>query len=156
MATVFLAILSVVEDVRSVHSADEINIYLFFSIAFDSVQARTIWLLPAPVQLSAVVIASIALKLILLLLELRGRRGQLIPEYRLLPLETTSGVFSCRSFWSLNTTLLQGYRTVIKSSGLQSIDSNLAAGSSLAQSNSHRMLNHYWILMTASQTYQIV
>jgi hypothetical protein len=113
-----LSCLSFLEYPRSTRSSDGINVFLFLSVIFDAVMARTLWLLPNAYKLALCTTICTALKLLLLALEAQGKTRFLFPQYKHLAPEELSGVFSRRLFWWLNEILLRGYKTVLLPSQL--------------------------------------
>ncbi|KAE8372815.1 P-loop containing nucleoside triphosphate hydrolase protein [Aspergillus bertholletiae] len=105
-----LCFLSNAEHIGTSRTSTVINIYLFFSTLFDAVQCRTLWLLhregPLPILFSAM----IAAKAMALFLEAQGKTSILMPDFKELAPEATSGVFNRISFWWLNPLLIRGFQ----------------------------------------------
>lgn len=102
--------LSYYEHTRSVRPSSVLTIYLFFSLLFDAVQARTLWLRDDEHKLASVFIASIVLKLSILLFESHSKFAILKqPELWKSP-EATSSIFSLCTFWWLNPLFITGFR----------------------------------------------
>ena len=123
-----LCLLSDVEHSRSPRTSDAINLYLFFSIIFDTIQTRTLWLLPDSRPLAVVSTACVNLKFLLLLFEAQGKRSILTMQYKTLAPETLSGVFNRRLFWWLNTLLVHGYKSMLSCEKLYDTDKKLSSG----------------------------
>src|ERR1700760_1565544 len=104
-----LSILSYIEHFRSTTTSDGINVYLFFSIIFDAIQTRTLWLHSDLKDLAITFSVGLLLKLLLFSLELRSKRSTLLLDSSKLSPETWSGLFSRRFFWWLNSMLISGY-----------------------------------------------
>ena len=98
--------------------------YLVFSLAFDAVQCRTLWLLQLH-PLSSVFSASLACKATLLVLEVSEKRHILLAPWRHLGPEMTSSIISRSFFWWLNALLIRGFRAPLSSDALYDIDDAL-------------------------------
>ncbi|RMI99793.1 hypothetical protein CDV36_015945 [Fusarium kuroshium] len=99
VASIGLLGLSYVEHVYSYRPSTILNLFLLFSVLFDATRTRTLWLqgynrAPATAALVATVI-----KIAILVVETVEKRGFLRPQYRALPPEVTSGIFSHWAFW---------------------------------------------------------
>ncbi|RSL42779.1 hypothetical protein CEP51_016443 [Fusarium floridanum] len=99
VASIGLLGLSYVEHVYSYRPSTILNLFLLFSVLFDATRTRTLWLQgynrsPATAALVATVI-----KIAILVVETVEKRGFLRPQYRALPPEVTSGIFSHWAFW---------------------------------------------------------
>ncbi len=117
--------LSWAEDSRSVRPSVVLTVYLLFTLLLDFAQARTLWLQGANTAIAAVFSASIALKLVLLVLESQSKRSFLTPSHRDLPPESTSGVLSRGVLWWLNGLLARGYRALLPFDALYVLDKDL-------------------------------
>jgi ATP-binding cassette subfamily C (CFTR/MRP) protein 1 len=122
-----LSSLSLLEHGRSLRSSDGINVYLFFSITFDAVQVRTLWLRLDSLKLAAAATVCLALKLVILGFEAQGKRKYLFRKYQSLAPETLSGVFARRCFWWLNGMLMRGYKNLIRPDQLEDIKEDFAS-----------------------------
>lgn len=122
-----LAILSHFEHVRSVKPSFIINIYLIASILFDASRVRTQTLMRKDANnvLGAIIAASLAVKLVVLILEATEKRALLPGLYAQFSLENTSGLISRSSFWWLNSLLISGYKTVLSLPHLPAIHEKL-------------------------------
>ena len=127
-----LSALSLVEHTRSYSSSDGVNVYLLFSIAFDAVQVRSVWL-RAATRVAAATTSCLALKLMLLVCETQGKRRSLLKDERDLPPESTSGVIARRFFWWLNGLMWHGYKVILKPDDLRPIKEDFAAEDLLAR-----------------------
>lgn len=121
-----LCSLSYMEHRRSVRPSSIISVYLTLTIVFDVVQCRTLWLMDnfrgcvAPVFL-----ATAASKVLVLVLELQGKRKFLIEPWSHLSPESTSGVFNRSLFWWVNSLLLRGFKTILSVDSLYDTDDQL-------------------------------
>ncbi|KAL6921168.1 hypothetical protein FSST1_005194 [Fusarium sambucinum] len=102
VASISLLGLSYVEHVYSYRPSTVLNLFLLFSVLFDATRTRTLWLqgYNRPAAITALI--STVVKIMMLSVEAIEKRGFLRPEYRELPSEVTSGVFSHWLFsWQL-------------------------------------------------------
>ncbi|KAH7236581.1 P-loop containing nucleoside triphosphate hydrolase protein [Fusarium tricinctum] len=102
VASISLLGLSYVEHVYSYRPSTVLNLFLLFSVLFDATRTRTLWLqgYNRPAAITALV--ATVVKILLLAVEAIEKRGFLRPQYRHLPSEVTSGVFSHWLFsWQL-------------------------------------------------------
>lgn len=91
--------LSYAEHVYSCRPSTVINIFLLFSVLFDATRTRTLWLQDYNRSSAIAALAATVLKLVMLPVEAIEKRGFLRPQYRELPPEATSGIFSQWAFW---------------------------------------------------------
>ncbi|KAL6806010.1 P-loop containing nucleoside triphosphate hydrolase protein [Trichoderma sp. SZMC 28012] len=119
-----LSVLSYLEHRRSIRPSSIILVYLVFSIAFDAVQCRTLWLLKTNV-LAPVSTATLVCKLVVFLLELGEKRHILLHPWNNLTPETTSSIINRSLFWWLNDLLLRGFRTPLSTDTLYEIDDSM-------------------------------
>jgi hypothetical protein len=119
-----LSVLSYLEHHRSVRPSTIVLVYLVFSIAFDAVQCRTLWLLKANV-LAPVSTATLACKLGIFLLELGEKRGILLSPWNHQTPETTSSIINRSFFWWLNNLLLRGFRSSLFTDTLYEVDESM-------------------------------
>lgn len=127
LATFGLLLLSHLEHAKSIRPSFAISIYLFVSLIFDIARVRTQWLLPANDPVAAVLTASVAVKLMMLILETVGKRTILLAAYRGLSPEITSGLFSRGFFWWLNSLLLTGFKNVLSIDDIFPVNKNLSS-----------------------------
>ncbi|KAF4342275.1 multidrug resistance [Fusarium beomiforme] len=103
VASIVLLGLSYIEHVYSHRPSTLLNIYLLFSVLFDATRTRTLWLqgYNRPAAITALV--ATVIKVAMLVLEAIEKRNLLRPQYRTLPPEVTSSVFSHWFFsWQLS------------------------------------------------------
>lgn len=98
-ASVSILGLSYAEHVYSYRPSTLLSLFLLFSILFDATRTRTLWLqgYNRPVAIAALVAA--VFKIVMLAVEAIEKCGFLRPQYRALPPEVTSGIFSRWAFW---------------------------------------------------------
>lgn len=132
---VALSALSQLEHTRSIRPSSIICLYFVFSILFDAVQCRTLWLLSIseqdstdgglPKTLAIVFSATLASKVTLFMLEVRGKQELLLYAWRGLGGESTSGIVARSFFWWLNDLLMRGYKSSLSLISLDDIDDDL-------------------------------
>ncbi|KAL7786231.1 P-loop containing nucleoside triphosphate hydrolase protein [Trichoderma ceciliae] len=120
-----LSILSYLEHRRSIRPSAVILVYLVFSIAFDVVQCRTLWLLKTSSSLAPVSTATLVCKLVVFLLELGEKRRILLYPWNDLAPEAISSIINRGFFWWLNDLLLCGFRTSLSTDTLYEIDETM-------------------------------
>ena len=119
-----LCFLSYFEHFRTVRPSTIIETYIFFSIAMDAVQVRTLWL-QHHTALASVTSTSVAIKVAVLVLESTGKAKLLkTPRAELSP-EATSGVFSRSTFFWLTGLFKVGFASIIHMEDLPALDKNL-------------------------------
>lgn len=122
-----LALLSHVEHVKSIRPSFIINFYLLASLIFDVARVRTQWLLRVNDTVAAVLTTSVAVKLVMLVLEAVEKRRILLATYHDLSPEITSGVFGRGLFWWLNSLLVNGFKKILSVNDLFPINEKLAS-----------------------------
>ncbi|PGH27295.1 hypothetical protein AJ80_01005 [Polytolypa hystricis UAMH7299] len=127
IASIFISILSYIEHTRSVRPSTILSAYLFFSILFDIVQARTLWLRLDEKTVAAIFTASLTVKIVMLMLESVGKRRLLFAGYEHLAVESTSGVFNRSLFWWLNGLLRNGFRRLLSIHDLCEIEERFSS-----------------------------
>jgi hypothetical protein len=127
VAALVLAILSYYEHQRSVRPSTLLNIYLFFSVLFDAVQARSLWLRNTNGPTTATFTAALVVKLIITILEGEEKRtSSRVPGVKLSP-ETTSSIYNRTVFWWLNRLFLAGYKGTLRLNDLYPLESDMAS-----------------------------
>ncbi len=137
--------LSWIEDARSVKPSSLLCVYLIFTTLFDVAQARTIWLRQSSTAVAGLFTASIATKVVLFLLEAKGKRKHLKQEYRSLPPESTSGIVQESFIWWLYPLFGRGYTESIASGDLSDLSQDLVTA------NSSASLQHAWDTRTTPE-----
>ncbi|KND90065.1 Multidrug resistance-associated protein 1 [Tolypocladium ophioglossoides CBS 100239] len=127
LAAFQLICLSWIEDARSERPSTLVTIYLLLTLLLDLPQARTLWLQQTHVAIAGLFSASLAFKAMLLLLETFEKRPYLMPPYRNLPLESTSGIISRSFLWWLNGTFQKGFRSLLSFDDLNVLDDSLTS-----------------------------
>ncbi|CRG90845.1 Multidrug resistance-associated protein 1 [Talaromyces islandicus] len=120
-----IVILSWAEDERSVRPSSLLTIYLLFTLLFDIVQTRTLWLSHRYSLIPSLFTASAAVKTAMVLFESLGKQKHLIGSYQDLPPESTSGIVNRSFMWWLNRLLLTGFRSLLTAEDLDRLDKPL-------------------------------
>lgn len=128
LAAITILFLSRLEDSRSIHPSPLLNVYLLVSLALDTVQARTLFLRKDNPAILGLFTANIGVKVVLLLLESRSKRGYLRPPYNGYSPESMSGFFSKSFFWWLSPILATGFRRVLTLDDLFKPDESMLSG----------------------------
>jgi len=123
-----LPILSYTEHTRTARPSLVLNTFLIFSSVFDAARARTLWLQRYNHTIAVVFTVTIAIKIILLILEAALKRHILRPEYRGYSFEATSGIINRSFFWWLNLLFRRGYSQTFQLKDLYPLDKHLLAG----------------------------
>lgn len=134
-----LCVLSFAEHRQSMRPSSLITLYLLFSVAFDAVQCRTLWLLPQDRKLriiSVIFSVSIGSKMGILVLELIEKRAFLVPPWNQAPPESLSGTINRSLFWWLNALFLRGYKSILNLTSLWPTDNSMDSERLLAHLNS--------------------
>ncbi|RLL96888.1 hypothetical protein CFD26_106852 [Aspergillus turcosus] len=127
VAALMLALLSYYEHQRSIKPSTLLSIYLFFSILFDAVQARSLWLRNSNAPIAAAFSAALAVKLIITVLEGREKRASSQVRGIKLSPETTSSIYNRTVFWWLNRLFLAGYKSTLRLNDLYPLESDMAS-----------------------------
>ena len=118
--------LSYVEHSRSIKPSSLINVSLLFTLIFDIAQARTLYLQGLS-TIWGVFVATMGVKLALLLVEAQEKRSFLKTPYTTLAPEATSGILNRSLLWWINGLFIHGYRNIISYANLYELDQDLLA-----------------------------
>lgn len=118
--------LSTYEHHRSLRPSFGLEVFLLLSLLFETVRARTIWLLEESQALAALFSCTLALKAVMLLLESAEKRRILLPEFQQSSLEATSGTISRAFLMWLRPLLWTGYRHELGLRNLDVLDEGLS------------------------------
>ncbi|RDW71574.1 cyclic peptide transporter [Coleophoma cylindrospora] len=153
-----LLLLSHAEHFRSLRPSDITNTYLFITLLFDIARTRTLWIQHAPKPIAAVFSAMLAVKLSVAITEAVEKRGMLLPPYRHVSPEATSGIYSRAFFWWLNKIMTVGFRRVIRDEDLFPIEDDLSsivlkrqAETLWARANKTRSHALFWSTLNANR-----
>jgi hypothetical protein len=127
--TVAFCFLSYIEHGRNIRPSALLGTYLLFSLLFDIVRVRTLWLIGQDTNVARIFTTSVVSKVCILCLELKEKRYYLIGRDKLRGPEELSGVLSQGFFYWLNQIMVQGYRTVLSLEDLYPLDDELSAQS---------------------------
>ncbi|KAL6228992.1 hypothetical protein BDW75DRAFT_246137 [Aspergillus navahoensis] len=122
-----LLFLSHVEHARSVRPSTIINVYLLFTLLFDCVVARTLWLANHDSIISSLFTSTLVIKLIVLTSEAWEKRPILLSQYQHLSPEATSGILARSVFWWLNSFMRTGFARSLTDHDLLPVHDSLAA-----------------------------
>jgi len=127
IGAICMCLLSHMEHTRSVRPSALLNFYLFFSVLFDAVQLRTLWKIHSLQTVAKLFSSTLALKVVLLILEAKEKGAFLKPPYHGTTPEGRSGLYNRSLFWWLNPFLIIGFRRSIASKDLYSLDEALSS-----------------------------
>lgn len=123
-----VALLSPTEHTKSPRPSILLSIYLLAAIVCSIVRTRSMWRLNDR-PLATLVSAALALEMVALALESKGKRNrQRQPQYGSTP-EEYAGPFSLSSYWWLNGLLRKGYRTILTLEDLYSLEASRSSES---------------------------
>ncbi|KAK8069803.1 hypothetical protein PG994_006419, partial [Apiospora phragmitis] len=128
LAAIGLVPLSLLEHSRSARPSVLLNAYLFLSLLFDITQTRTFWLASgtrSEKANTALFTASVALEVIILLLEARRKRSFVKWDEKEHSPEETSGLYSLGVFFWLNRVFIDGYSKILQIDDLYPLDSGM-------------------------------
>lgn len=138
VSSVSLLLLSSLEHCRSIRPSFIINIYLLFSLLFDTVIARTMWLGATSQSIAGVFTAGVGIKVAMLFMEASEKRKYLGVTYSQLPPEDIAGILNRSVFWWLNGLFLKGFQSIINHKDLYALDEELSSESSRTRAMSLR------------------
>jgi hypothetical protein len=119
--------LSFVEHGRNIRPSAVLGAYLFFSLLFDIVRVRTLWLIGQDTNDTRIFTTSVVLKVCMLCLEVKEKRDYLTELDRLRGPEELSGILSQGVYYWLNQLITQGYSKVLSIEDLYPLDEHLSA-----------------------------
>ncbi|KAH8695211.1 P-loop containing nucleoside triphosphate hydrolase protein [Talaromyces proteolyticus] len=123
-----LALLSYWQHLRSVRPSGLLVQYLALTLVFDIARCRTLWGIQSAESVATVLNVAIGVKTALLILEATEKRGILLPQYKSLPVEATSGELNLWFSWWLNPILISGFKRQLSMKTLFDVDPVLKAG----------------------------
>lgn len=118
-------LLSYTEHAKSLRPSAILGVYLLFSLLFDCARARTLWLLKYDGAIRGVFTASLAMKVIILLLEAKEKRRYLNSSDRQRSPEETSGILNKSVFWWLNKLIRRGFSKVLRMEDLYAMHGDM-------------------------------
>jgi hypothetical protein len=113
-AGLFMIAVSFLEHARSHRTSALLNLYLLFTLLFDIVQARILWLAISSRHhaiFTHLFTASIAIKLTVLLFEAHSKAGWISWDEKEHSPEETSGIYSLSVYYWLKQLFLRGYKS---------------------------------------------
>ncbi|KAF2846111.1 ABC multidrug transporter-like protein [Plenodomus tracheiphilus IPT5] len=149
VGAVVLALLSFFEHLRTVKPSFVLNVYLLFTCGFDIERSRSYSLTPELDLVATIFTTRLAVKVLLAILEARGKRKLLLPEYADSPTETTSGMYKSASFWWLNELFKKGFSSPVGVDDLFHLDKHLQAD------YLHHALGTAWDRVTSSSPHSL-
>ncbi|KFY76365.1 hypothetical protein V499_03976 [Pseudogymnoascus sp. VKM F-103] len=129
-ASLLMIAVSFLEHARSHRTSALLNIYLLFTLLFDIVQARTLWLVinsRSQAIFTYLFTASIAIKLIVLVLETHSKARWIIWDEKEHSPEETSGIYTLSVYYWLKQLFLRGYKSILRFDDLYGLDSAMSA-----------------------------
>jgi hypothetical protein len=106
---VLLLFVSHAENTRPIHPSTLITVYLFLTLLFDCVIARTLWLLQDTGVAARLFTTTVATKALVLAAEVWEKRSILLSRYQGVSPEMTSSILSNGVFWWLNPLMKTGF-----------------------------------------------
>ena len=125
--TVAFCFLSYIEHGKNIRPSAVLGTYLFFSLLFDIVHVRTLWLIGQDTNEARIFTTSVVLKACILCLEVKEKRDYLSGDDKLRSPEELSGILSQGVYYWLNQLVSQGYRKVLSLEDLYPLDDQLSA-----------------------------
>ncbi|KAJ5663871.1 hypothetical protein N7507_004602 [Penicillium longicatenatum] len=157
IASLGLCLLSRLEHSRSIRPSPIINGYIFLTLIFDIARVRTLFLDSNNGSIAGLFSSMIGVKVMILLAEAVEKRKLLLPPYRGLSPEETSGIYSKSFFFWLNQLMTSGFQRVLQNNDLYPIDREMSS-SSLQQrmknawsaSAQHKRRAFFWAVLRAN------
>ncbi|KAE9374191.1 canalicular multispecific organic anion transporter 1 [Stipitochalara longipes BDJ] len=125
--TVALCFLSYVEHGRNIRPSAIIGTYLFFSLIFDIIRVRTLWLIGQDTNEVRIFTTSVVLKVCILCMEVKEKRDYLAGADKLRSPEELSGILSQGVYYWLNQLIMQGYGKILSLEDLYPLDEKLSS-----------------------------
>jgi hypothetical protein len=127
VGALILGTLSYFEHLRSIRTSFLLNVYLLFTIVFDTARSRTYSLVPELNEISILFTTRVGVKVFLAVFEARSKGHLLLPGYTDYPPEAASGVYNTSLFWWQNALLKKGFNKVLSIDDLFQLDKHLRA-----------------------------
>jgi ATP-binding cassette, subfamily C (CFTR/MRP), member 1 len=122
-----ICLLSHFEHSRSLRPSTLMSVYLLLTLLFDLARSRTLWLAAQDTPLSAIFTSSIAIKLVILMLETANKRHYMSSKDQQRSPEELVGVFSQSLFIWLNRLLKTGYQKLLAPDDLYPLDTVMSS-----------------------------
>ncbi|KAL4782982.1 P-loop containing nucleoside triphosphate hydrolase protein [Aspergillus varians] len=129
-ALFLLCLLSYAEHNFSTRPSFLLNVYLFVTLLFDIAKTRTLWLRQTGgtgETIAALTSVTVALKLVLFLLEAVEKRSILRVHYKAYPPEAIGGIINQSFFWWLNPLFQKGLSQSLAVDDLFALDKQLSS-----------------------------
>lgn len=120
-----MSILSYLEHERSPAPSSLLFLFLLLTSIFDIARVRTLWTIGETAAIAGIFSASVAMKLVMVVLESWSKRKYLACDSRDRPREELAGFFSRTVFLWVGPLLLSGFRKWLVPSDLGPIDQAL-------------------------------
>ncbi|KAJ5142866.1 uncharacterized protein N7515_001653 [Penicillium bovifimosum] len=133
LSALVVIVLLDLEYVRSICPSFLVSAYLFVTLLLDLARVRTAWLLPETLAYPACLSASLAAKLVLLVLNNIEKRKWLVPSEKGNSIESVSGPFSRGLFTWLNGLLWKGHSASLTGEALPTVHEKLSSSELAAQ-----------------------
>ncbi|KAG9248121.1 P-loop containing nucleoside triphosphate hydrolase protein [Calycina marina] len=146
VASVSLCVLSYTEHVYRLRPSSILTGYFLFTILFDAARVRTLWLMHHHELISILSTASVGMKVLLLLSEMKEKRSVLRSGGDYYPPESLSGLINASLFWWLNPLLHKGSSNELGLDDLYPVDDDMLAASLESR------LEHAWKLAPQSSS----
>lgn len=122
VATATLSACSIFEHYRNPRPSSIIEIYLLLSLVFDIARVRTLFATEDARSLAWIALASLPIKFVLLILELKEKTSLLLENCERPAPEYVANFFNRLVFWWINPLLLSGYSRPLQEAGLFNVD----------------------------------
>ncbi|XXG95509.1 hypothetical protein Hte_001773 [Hypoxylon texense] len=130
IAALCMIALSYFDHSKSPRPSIFLNAYFSLTLLFDIAQVRTYWLAASTrpeVAFTAMFTASLAMKVVILMLEAQRKSKWITWDSKDHSPEETSGIYSLGVYFWLNRLFLDGYHKILEISDLYPLDKNMAA-----------------------------
>ncbi|KFY90590.1 hypothetical protein V498_05885 [Pseudogymnoascus sp. VKM F-4517 (FW-2822)] len=141
LAAFVVSILSYLEHERSPAPSSLLFLFLLLTSIFDIARVRTLWTIGETAAIAGIFSASLAMKLVMVVLESWSKRKYLAYDSRDRPREELAGFFSRTVFLWLGPLLLSGFRKWLVPSDLGPIDQALRSDMRPRQSGRNSLLH---------------
>jgi hypothetical protein len=125
--TVAFCFLSYIEHGKNIRPSTVLSTYLFFSLLFDIVHVRTLWLIGQDTNEARIFTTSVVLKACMLCLEVKEKGDYLSGDDKFRSPEELSSILSQGVYYWLNQIVSQGYRKILSLEDLYPLDDQLSA-----------------------------
>jgi ATP-binding cassette, subfamily C (CFTR/MRP), member 1 len=127
IVSIFIGILSWKENTNSIRPSISLQAYLFFSLLFDVVRTRTLWLGGYNQTISIFFVISLTLRVVVLLLESTVKTPYMSADDKRRGPEELCGFFGLSLFSWMNRLLIDGYRKILSLSDMYPLTPELSS-----------------------------